>query len=78
MQISSYKRELHYTTNSAVIVINIILFLADFPSDICEWLLTTVEVFSFLTIVLISWKWQIKQLLRYWLRKIFRFSNFKK
>lgn len=64
MKKSSFKRPSSHATNYLAIIINAFLFLVDFPSDTCEWVLTFVEVLAFLTILLASWNWQIKYAFR--------------
>lgn len=78
MQIINFKRTSNTANNSAVIVINAIVFLVDFPGDTCEWLLKTIEVLAFFTLLMISWKWRVRPLLRFCFRKCFRPSNFLK
>jgi len=76
MQIISLNRKTQNASKGIAIIVNAILFLVDFPDDTCEWFVTSIEVFAFLIILMISWNWRIKHLLHFYFKKLFKSSNF--
>lgn len=55
----SSKTESNRTVNIITVIVNSALFLGDYPSDICEWVVKAIEVFAFIVVLISSWKFSI-------------------